>query len=143
MVLCSIGDGRLHCCRRLESSVDNVSSSWFLVVRYSIVLGSCSFVERMPWRSWSKWPLCIASEKKICFLTWDDVMFPGKECSSPASMSLQRVYMAGEKRVAWKRAMRAARCGYGHKALAVWDGASDDDKLIVACGSATCEIFSL
>ena len=113
-----------------------------LVVRCSVVLGSCSFVERMPWRSWYKWPLCIASEKKRCFLTWYAVMFPGKECSSPASMELQRVDVAGEKRVAWKKSMRVARCGSGHKALAAWDGASADYELIVACGSSDCEKLS-
>ena len=59
-------------------------------------------------------------------------MLPGKECRSPASMSLQRVDMAGEKRVAWKKAMRADRCGSGHRALAAWDGVSANDKLIVA-----------
>ena len=59
-------------------------------------------------------------------------MFPGRECSSPASMALQRVEIAGEKRVAWKKAMRAARCGSGHRALAAWDGARADDDLIVA-----------
>ena len=69
-------------------------------------------------------------------------MFPGKECRSPASMALQRVDMAGEKRVAWKKAMRAARCGSGHKALAAWYGASADDELIVACGSSACEKLS-
>ena len=144
VVLCSIGDGRLHCCRKSESSLDNVISSWFLVVRCSVVLGSCSFVEKMPWRSWSKWPLCIALEKKRCFLTWDAVMFPGKECSSPASMALQRVDMAGNKRVAWKKAMRADRCGSGNKALDAWDGASAEDELIVACGSTACEkLFTL
>ena len=47
--------------------------------------------------------------------------------------------MDGEKRVARKKAMRAARCGSGHKALAAWDGASANDELIVACGSAACE----
>ena len=67
-------------------------------------------------------------------------MFPGKECRSPASMSLQRVDIADEKRVALKKAMRADRCGSGHKALAAWDGACADEKLIVVCGSATCEI---
>ena len=52
--------------------------------------------------------------------------------------------MAGEKRVAWKKAMRAARCGSGHKALDGWDGASADDELIVDCGSAACEkLFTL
>ena len=61
-------------------------------------------------------------------------MFPGRECSSPASMALQRVEMAGKKRVAWKKAMRAARCGSGNRALAAWDGVSADDELIVACG---------
>ena len=71
-------------------------------------------------------------------------MFPGRECSSPASMVLQRVEMAGEKRVAWKKSMRAARCGSGHSALAAWDGASADDELIGACGSAACEkLFTL
>ena len=50
-------------------------------------------------------------------------MFPGKECRSPASMALQKVDIAGENRVAWKNAIRAARCGSGHKALAAWDGA--------------------
>ena len=63
-------------------------------------------------------------------------MFPGKEFRSPALMALQRVDMDGEKRVAWKKAKRAARCGSGHKALAAWIGASADDELIVACGSA-------
>ena len=66
-------------------------------------------------------------------------MFPGNECRSLASMELQRVDMACEKRVAWKKAMRAAICGSGHKALAAWDGASADDKLIFAYGSAACE----
>ena len=47
--------------------------------------------------------------------------------------------MAGEKRVAWKKAMCAARCGSGHKALAAWDGVSADDKLIVVYGSEACE----
>ena len=51
-------------------------------------------------------------------------------------MALQRVDMAGKKRVAWKKAMRAARCGSGHRSLAACDGASADDELIVACGSA-------
>ena len=49
--------------------------------------------------------------------------------------------MVGKKRVAWKKAMRAARCGSGHRALAAWDGASADDELIVAYGSAACENF--
>ena len=49
--------------------------------------------------------------------------------------------MAGEKRVVWKMAMREARCGSGHKALAAWDSASVNDELIVACGSASCEIL--
>ena len=66
-------------------------------------------------------------------------MFPGKECRSPASMALQKVDVAGEKRTACKKAMRAARCGSGHKALATWDGACADDELIVVCGSASCE----
>ena len=54
-------------------------------------------------------------------------------------MALQKVDISGEKRVAWEKAIRAARCGSGHKALAAWDGVCDDDKLIVVCGSATCE----
>ena len=66
-------------------------------------------------------------------------MFPGKEFRSTASMELQRVDIAGEKRVAWKKAMRAARCGSGHKTLTAWDGACADDKLIVACGSTACK----
>ena len=66
-------------------------------------------------------------------------MLPGKECRSPASMALQRVDMAGKKRVAWKKAMRAARCGSGHKVLAAWDGAITDDELNFVCGSAACE----
>ena len=70
-------------------------------------------------------------------------MFPGRECSSPASMALQRLEMADEKIVAWKKSMRAARCGSGHRALAAWDGASADDELIVDCGSAACGFFSL
>ena len=71
-------------------------------------------------------------------------MFPGRECRSPASMSLQRVEMDDEKRVAWKKAMRAARYGSGHRVLASWDGASINDELIVVCGSATCEkMFTL
>ena len=45
-------------------------------------------------------------------------MFPGKECRSLASMALQKVDIAGDNRVAWKNAIRAATCGYGHKALA-------------------------
>ena len=68
-------------------------------------------------------------------------MFPGKECRSPASMALQRVDMAGKKRVAWKKAMRAARCGSGHKSLVAWDVPGADDELIFACGSAACEIL--
>ena len=68
-------------------------------------------------------------------------MFPGKECRSPASMALQRVDIAGEKRNAWKETMRAARCGSWHKAFAAWDGASADDELVVACGSSVCEIL--
>ena len=68
-------------------------------------------------------------------------MFPGRECSSPTSMVSQRVEIAGEKSVAWKKAMRAARCGSGHRALASWDSASANDELIVACGLAACEIF--
>ena len=93
----------------------------------------------MSWSSRSKWPLCISSEKKGCFLTWDDVMFPGKECRSPASMALQKVDISGEKIVAWKKSIRAARCGSGHKSLVAWDSACTNDKLIVVCGSAACE----
>ena len=48
-------------------------------------------------------------------------MFPGKECRSPASMALQKVDISGEKRVAWKNVIRAARCGSRKKALAAWD----------------------
>ena len=66
-------------------------------------------------------------------------MFLGKECRSPTSMALQRVDIPGEKRVAWKKAMRADRCGYGHKSLAAWDGTCANDQLIVVCGSAACE----
>ena len=66
-------------------------------------------------------------------------MFPGKECRSPASMALQRVDIAGENRVAWKKAILAARCGSGHKTLAAWYGACANDKFIVVCGSAACE----
>ena len=66
-------------------------------------------------------------------------MFPGKECRSPASMALQRVDIAGKNRVAWKKAMRAARCGSGHKSLVTWYGACADDELIFACGSAACK----
>ena len=58
-------------------------------------------------------------------------------------MSLQRVDMAGENRVAWKKAMRAARCGSGHRVLAAWDGAIVNGELIVDCGSAACENCSL
>ena len=127
-----------------ESSVDHFSSFGILAVRCIVVLGSCSFVERMPWRSWSKFPLCIVSEKQRCFMTWEEVVFPGRECSSPASIALQMVEIAGEKSVAWKKAMRAARCGSRHRSLAVWDGVSADDELIVACGSAACEkLFTL
>ena len=66
-------------------------------------------------------------------------MFPGKECISTASMALQRVDIAGEKRVAWKKSMCAAICGSGHKAFAAWDGACANDELIFFCGSAACE----
>ena len=66
-------------------------------------------------------------------------MFPGRECNSPALMALNRVEIDGKKSVACKKAMRAARCGSGHRALAAWDGASVDDELIVACGLAACE----
>ena len=107
------------------------------------MLGSCSLVEIMTWRSCYKCPLCIASEKQICFLTWEEVIFPGRECRSPALMELQRVDISGEMRVAWKKAMRLARCSSGHRALAAWDGASADDKFIVVCGSAACEKISL
>ena len=72
-------------------------------------------------------------------MTWDDVMFLGRECRSPASMALQKVDIAGKKRVVWKKAMREARCGSGNKALATWDGAYANDELIVACGSSACE----
>ena len=41
---------------------------------------------------------CFGEEKMFSDL--GAVMFPGKECRSPASMALQRVDMAGEKRVA-------------------------------------------
>ena len=59
-------------------------------------------------------------------------------------MALQRVEIADKKRVAWKKAMRAAICGSGHKVLDAWDGASSDDELIVACGLAACEkLFTL
>ena len=59
-------------------------------------------------------------------------------------MALHRVEIDGKKSVAWKKAMRAARCGSGNRALAAWDGASTDDELIVACGSAVCEnLFAL
>ena len=50
-------------------------------------------------------------------------MLPGKECRSPESMSVQNVDIAGENRVSCKNAIRVARCGFGHKALAAWDGA--------------------
>ena len=71
-------------------------------------------------------------------------MFPGRECISPASMALQRVEIAGKKSVAWKKEMCAERCGSGHRGLAAWDGASADDKLIAACGSAAYEkLFTL
>ena len=66
-------------------------------------------------------------------------MLPGKECSSPASMALQKVDIADEKSVVWKKAIRAARCGSGNKALAACDGACANDELIVVCGSAACE----
>ena len=66
-------------------------------------------------------------------------MFPGRECIRPASMAFQRVEIAGEKRVAWKKLMRAARCGSVHRVLSAWDSASADYKSIVACDSAACE----
>ena len=49
-------------------------------------------------------------------------------------MALQKVDIAGNKRVARKREICAARCGSGQKALATWDGACDGDELIVVCG---------
>ena len=124
---------------RSVSSLDNTISSCFFAFCCSVGRGSCSFVEQMPWRSWSKWPLCIALEKKRCSLTWDDVILPGKACRIPASMALQKVDISGKKRFALKKAICAARCGSGHKALAAWDGAWADDELIVVCGSAACE----
>ena len=66
-------------------------------------------------------------------------MFPGKECRSPASMALQKVDMVGKNKVAWKKSMRAARCGSEHKALAAWDGACADYEFIFACVSAAYE----
>ena len=66
-------------------------------------------------------------------------MFPGREYISPASMALQRVEIAGEKSITWKKAMCAARCGSGHRALAAWDGAIPNDEFIVACGSEACK----
>ena len=72
------------------------------------------------------------------------MVFPGRECSSPVSMALKRVEIAGEKSVAWKKAMRVEICGSGHRALAAWDSASVDDELIVACGSSAFEkLFTL
>ena len=71
-------------------------------------------------------------------------MFPGRECNSPALMALHMVEIYGEKSVAWKKVMRAVRCGSGNRALAAWDSVSADDELIVACGSAPCEkLFTL
>ena len=71
-------------------------------------------------------------------------MLPGRECRSPASMASQRVDMAGKKRVAWKKEMRAARCGLGNRALSAWDGASADDEFICTCGLAACgKLFTL
>ena len=71
-------------------------------------------------------------------------MFPGREFNSPALMALHRVEIDGEKSVAWRKAMREARCGSGHRALAAWDGARADDELIFACGSAAYEkMFTL
>ena len=55
-------------------------------------------------------------------MTWDYVMLPGKECRSPVSMALQKVYISGKKRVSCKNAICVARCDYSHKALAAWDG---------------------
>ena len=54
-------------------------------------------------------------------------------------MELQRLDIAGKKRVAWEKATRAARCGSWNKVLVAWDGACTDDELIVLCGSAACE----
>ena len=68
-------------------------------------------------------------------------MFPGKERRSPASMALQKVDIASENIVAWKNAIRAARCGSGHKTLAAGDSAVSDDEFIVVCGSAECDLF--
>ena len=56
-------------------------------------------------------------------------MLTGRECRSPALMALQRVEISGEKSVAWKNAMRAARCGSGHRSLSVWDVVSAYDEL--------------
>ena len=38
-----------------------------------------------------------------------------------------------------EKAICAARCGSGHKALAAWDGACAYDNFIVVCGSVACE----
>ena len=71
-------------------------------------------------------------------------MFPGRECNSPAFMALYRVEIYGEKSVAWKKAIRPARFGSGHRALAAWDGTSADGELIVACVSSAYEkLFTL
>ena len=60
-----------------------------------------------------------------CSLLWRRryVMLPGKECRSPASMTLHKVDIAGENRVAWENGIRAVRCGSEHKAVNAWDGA--------------------
>ena len=55
-------------------------------------------------------------------------MFPGKECSSPASTALQKVDIYGENIFAWKEAIQAAICDSVHKALAAWYGEFSDDK---------------
>ena len=56
-------------------------------------------------------------------------------------MALHRVGMAGEKRVAWKKASGEATCVSGHNVFDTWDGASADDELVVACGSSVYEIL--
>ena len=54
-------------------------------------------------------------------------------------MALHRVDISGKKIVAWKKAIRVARCGSWNKALAAWDIECANDKLIVVCGSEACE----
>ena len=51
----------------------------------------------------------MTSEKKMCFLTWAAVSFPGREIERPAFKDLQKVDIAGKKNVACRKAMRAAR----------------------------------